>query len=118
MSLPQFEKKTVGVVLIFCSSDFHGSCSFFLEFRSHWNPIQCGVYRAIVILQIAAIFWHKGSYLARQKIIIKVTAFFSIDIYQLISKIEINRSLISITIDCYRLSVYRLITPGSSLYVK
>ena len=25
MSLLQFEKKTVGVVLIFCSSDFHGS---------------------------------------------------------------------------------------------
>ena len=67
------------------------SCSFFLESRSHWNPIQRDVYKATVILQIAAIFWHKGSYLVRQKIIIKVTAFFFIDIYRLISKIDINR---------------------------
>ena len=103
MSLLQFEKKTVGVVLIFCSSGFHGSlhvnyillqsiasCSFFHESRSHWNPIQCGIYRAIEILQITAIILHKGSYLVRQKIIIEVKAFFlygylSIDIGRLIS---------------------------------
>ena len=103
MSLLQFEKKNRWCSLDFlflwfswiftCQLNFASSiasCSFFLESHSHWNPIQCGIYRAIEILQIAAIILHKGSYLVRQKIIIEVKAFFlygylSIDIGRLIS---------------------------------
>ena len=36
------------------------SCISFLAILSHWNPIQCSIYRGIEVLQITAIFWHKG----------------------------------------------------------
>ena len=41
-----------------------------------------------------------------------VTTFFFVDFYRLILKIDIHRWLISITINNYRLSVYRLTTSG------
>ena len=31
-----------------------------LQSRQHWNPTQFGIYTGIEVLQIAAIFWHKG----------------------------------------------------------
>ena len=40
-----------------------------LQSRSHWNPLQCGKYMGIEHVQIAAIFWHKGSYLVRRKLL-------------------------------------------------
>ena len=42
----------------------------------------------------------------------KSKRFFFIDFYRLISEIDTHRLLISITIDYYRLSVYRLTTSG------
>ena len=35
-----------------------------LQSRGHWNPTEFGIYVGMEVLQIAAIFWHKGSYLA------------------------------------------------------
>ena len=48
----------------------------------------------------------------RKSILIEVTTFFFIDFYRLISEMDIHRWLISITINRYRLSVYRLTTTG------
>ena len=48
----------------------------------------------------------------RKSISIELTTFFFIDSYRVVSEIDINLRLISIAIDCYRLSVYRLTTLG------
>ena len=48
----------------------------------------------------------------RKSISIELTTFFFIDSYRVVSEIDINLRLISIAIDYYRLSVYRLTTPG------
>ena len=48
----------------------HIDCTFLpLQSSSHWNPFPFGIYRGIKVLHIAVIFWHKESYLVRQKLL-------------------------------------------------
>ena len=41
----------------------------FLAISLSLEPFQCGICRVMKVLHVAIIFWHKGSYLVRQKLL-------------------------------------------------